>query len=137
MFNRQYHCYEDISNVPDRLRWCRHQLGLMQAEVAQIIGVSRSLYIHMENGVCEKNSLQIMDKLAALYQVPVTDLLDDYNRFLYDGQGWQIKALRESREMTVAQFAERLGVYASTVRKWERDQARMTRRMWDRLVSLK
>ena len=137
MFNRQYHSYADINNVPDRLRWCRHQLGLMQAEIAQIIGVSRSLYIHMENGVCEKSSSQIMDKLATLYQVPITDLLDEYNLFLYQGQGWQVKALRESRGMTVAQFAEHLGVYASTVRKWERDQARMTRRIWDKLASLK
>ena len=137
MFNRQYHSYADIDNVPDRLRWCRHQLGLMQAEVAQIIGASRSLYIHMENGVCEKSSSQIMDKLAALYQVPITDLLDEYNLFLYQGQGWQVKAFRESRGMSVLQFAESLGVYATTVCKWEADQARMFKRTWELIFQQK
>lgn len=29
-FNQQYHSYEEIQNVPDRLRWCRHHMGLMQ-----------------------------------------------------------------------------------------------------------
>lgn len=46
----QYSCYEEIDNVPDRLRWCRYQLGLKQKEVAGIIGVSRIVYIGMESG---------------------------------------------------------------------------------------
>lgn len=136
LFNQRYHSYAEISSVPDRLRWCRHRLGLMQAEVAQKIGVSRSLYVHMESGVCEKCPLDIMDKLAALYQVPVTDLLDEYNLFLYRGQGQQVKALRESRSMSVSQFAECLGVYATTVRKWEADQARMCKRTWELLFNV-
>jgi len=87
--------------------------------------------------VCEKCSFDTMDKLAALYQVPVTDLLDNYNRFLYEGQGRQVRALRKRKGMSVAQFAESLGVYATTVRKWEADQARMCKRTWDKLLSLR
>lgn len=131
LFNRKYHSYADIDNVPDRLRWCRHRLGLMQSEVAEAVGVSRSFYIHLENGVCEKYPFPAMDKLAKLYQVPVTDLLDAYNRFLYMGQGPQIKALRKSRGMSVPEFAESLGVYATTVRKWEAEQARICKRTWE------
>ena len=44
-FNQQYHSYEEIQNVPDRLRWCRHHMGLMQKEVAEQIGISRGHYI--------------------------------------------------------------------------------------------
>lgn len=131
LFNQKYHSYTDIDNVPDRLRWCRHLLGLMQAEVAEAIGVSRSFYIHLENGDCEKYPLPAMGKLATLYQVPITDLLDAYNHFLYIGQGQQIRALRRSRGMSVPEFAESLGVYASTVRKWEAEQARICKRIWE------
>jgi hypothetical protein len=28
-FNRRYHSYEEISSVPNRLRWCRYQQGWM------------------------------------------------------------------------------------------------------------
>ena len=41
LFNQQYQNYEDIPNVQDRLRWCRHHMGLMQKEVAELIGVFR------------------------------------------------------------------------------------------------
>lgn len=50
LFNYQYHSYEEINNVPDRLRWCRHHMGLMQKEVAEQIGISRIQYIDFESG---------------------------------------------------------------------------------------
>ena len=40
-FNQRYRRYEDIQNVPDRLRWLRHSRGLIQTEVAAKIGMSR------------------------------------------------------------------------------------------------
>ena len=49
-FNQRYRSYEEIDNVPDRLRWCRHSRGLMQTEVARFIGVSVSSYKSMEKG---------------------------------------------------------------------------------------
>ena len=36
-----------------------------------------------------------MEKLAELFEVPLEDLLDDYNLFLLRGQGAQIKAIRQ------------------------------------------
>ena len=35
-----------------------------------------------------------MEKIAQLFEVPVERLLDDYNLFLRNGQGKQIKAIR-------------------------------------------
>lgn len=137
LFNQKYHSYAEIDNVPDRLRWCRHKLGMMQKDSAEAAGVSRSYYIHLENGECEKYPLPVMDKLSELYQVPVTDLLDAYNRFLYDGQGQQIRTFRLGCGMTVSQFADRLGVYASTVRKWESDRAVILKRTWEKIMDMK
>ena len=42
--NQLYRCYEDINSIPDRLRWRRHELGLLQKEVATKIGVTRAAY---------------------------------------------------------------------------------------------
>ncbi len=50
LFNQQYNHYEEIDNVPDRLRWCRHHMGLMQKEVAEQIGITRGHYIDFETG---------------------------------------------------------------------------------------
>ena len=51
MMNQTYHSYEEITSIPDRLRWLRHSKGLMQREAAQIAGVSRSVYIEIECGI--------------------------------------------------------------------------------------
>ena len=37
-FIRQCHNYEEIDNVPDRLRWCRLHLGPLQREVVERVG---------------------------------------------------------------------------------------------------
>lgn len=96
LFNQQYQNYEDIPNVQDRLRWCRHHMGLMQKEVAELIGITRGHYIDFEVGYVDHYPKEIVDKLAELYQVPVDDLLDDYNRFLYKGQGKLIQEYRRA-----------------------------------------
>ncbi len=82
MFNQQYQNYEDIPNVQNRLCWCRHYMGLMQKEVAELIGISRGHYIGIEVGYADCYPKEIVDKLAALYQIPIDDLVDNYNRFL-------------------------------------------------------
>ena len=51
-------------NVPDRLRWCRHHMGLMQKEVAELIGITRGHYIDFEVGYVDHYPKEIVDKLA-------------------------------------------------------------------------
>ena len=122
LFNQHYQNYEDIPNVPDRLRWCRHHMGLMQMEVAELIGISRGHYIDFEVGYVDYYPKEIVDKLAALYKIPVDDLLDDYNRFLYKGQGKMIREYRESLGLQKKPFARLIGVDPNLLRAWEADQ---------------
>lgn len=75
-FNQQYLKYKDIPNVQDRLRWCRYNMGLSQKEVADLIGIKRSVYIGYENGNIEHYKKEIIDKLARLYNVTFDDFLD-------------------------------------------------------------
>ena len=67
----------------------------------------------METGACIHYPATVMDKLAALYQVPVEELLDEYNLFLYKGQARQIIALREKLGLSRTAFARQFGISAS------------------------
>ena len=67
---------ETIDNVPDRLRWLRHSRGLLQKEVAQIAGISRSAYTDLETGR-RRMTARTADRLAAFFGVPPADLTDD------------------------------------------------------------
>lgn len=106
-FTQQYHTYDEISSVPDRLRWCRLHMGLLQREVAELVGIATPLYIDMGTGACEHTPAAVMDRLAELYGVLVTDLLDGYNRFLYEGQARQILAIRQRAGLSRAAFARK------------------------------
>lgn len=132
LFNQQYHSYEEIHNVQDRLRWCRHHMGLMQKEVADMIGITRGHYIDFEVGYVDYYPKEIVDKLAKLYQIPVDDLLDDYNRFLYKGQGKLIREYRESLGMKKKPFARLIHLDPGTLRIWENEEKRMSINSWNK-----
>lgn len=128
--NEKYQVYRDISRIPDRLRWCRHHLGLMQKEVAVQLGIARSTYASIEAGTFDFYDKNIVDKLAALYQIPVEDLLDDYNRFLYYGQGRAIKQYRQHLGMNKQELAAFLHLDPSIVYVWEAEKKRVSKRSW-------
>ena len=130
--NRRYHRYEEINNVQDRIRWCRHRMGLMQKEVADRIGLSRQDYIGYEIGYYDYYPKEVVDKLAALFEIPVEDLLDDYNRFLRYGQGRAIREYREQNGLKKKQFARLLKVEPHTLLIWETEQKRMIKGSWEK-----
>ena len=131
-FNQQYHKYEDITEVKDKLRWCRLNMGLLQKEVAEAIGITRGLYISYEGGTVDHYPKEIIDKLAELYNVPPDDLLDDYNRFLYNGQGKAIREYRERLGLKKKTFARKIKVTPTNLRNWESEKKIMIKRTWER-----
>jgi len=58
-----------------RLRTYRLSRGLIQREVARMVGVSRSQYTHIENGGCVINYVQLI-RLAKGLHISVAELMD-------------------------------------------------------------
>ena len=129
---RRYRALADIDNTPERLRWCRHSMGLMQKEVAARIGVSRAVYVDMETGAVDHCPAAVADRLSALYGVPVERLLDGYNLFLYHGQAAQIREYRKRTGLSRKAFARLLGVSDSSVRAWESGRVQVSRQSWEK-----
>ena len=63
-FNQRYRRYEEIENVPDRLRWCRHSKGLMQVQVAELAGVTGVVCIDPECGNTQHIPLEMVQRLS-------------------------------------------------------------------------
>ena len=124
--------YAEIDTVQDRMRWCRVKLGLTQKELAEQLGISRSMYINMETGAIDQYPLDVLDKLSKLYNVPITDFLDEYNLFLYCGQGAQLRAYRDELGMTQKDFAAHMGVYLSNITLWEKERKVISKTLWKR-----
>lgn len=132
MMNKTYRSYSEITTIPDRLRWLRHSKGLMQWEAAQIAGVSRTVYNAIECGETIQLPEGMAENLANYYGVPITDLLDEYNQFLHDGQAKRIKDYRKKLGLGRKPFCRQTGVPLSSLRAWENDEKEISQKCWER-----
>lgn len=122
----------EITEIADKLKWHRFQKALSQREVAALIGVDRSTYIHYEEKGRDHYPIENMEKLSALFGVPVISLLDDYNLFLYNNQGKQIHEKRTRLHMTQKQYAKHLGIPLARLKEWEQNRVRIFKNTWER-----
>ena len=98
--------------------------------------LDRTTYSRYEENILDAYPLDKLKKAAELFQIDVTSLLDEYNLFLYKGQGEQIKRLRQSLKLTQSEFAGQLNVSLKTVQRWEQDKVRIQRGTFERLKEL-
>ena len=127
---------EKLATVSDKLKWYRYQNGLLQSEVAKVMGVDRTTYSRSEENVLEAYPLDKLAKASEFFEIDVTSLLDDYNLFLYRGQGQQIKRLRKSIKLTQPEFAKYIGVPLGTLKKWEQNRVNIQKKTFEKLLQL-
>ena len=121
-FNIRFSDPKEITEMADKFRWYRYKKALLQREVADYIGIDRSTYVGYEKTGRGYYPIEHMEKLATLFGIPVTDMLDGYNRFLYDGQGRQIRERRKHLGMTQREYAALLGVPLGALKRWEQNK---------------
>ena len=130
--NRQYHRYEDIQSIPDRLRWLRHSRGLMQTEVAERIGMSHCTYKTIEEGTAQHFAKEMRDALARFFGVPAADFTDEFNRFMDDGQANRIRACRLKAGLSRREYAETMGIPIRSLEVWENEKKTISFISWKR-----
>ncbi len=131
-FNIRFTDPSEITEIADKLRWYRYKKALLQREVADIIGIDRTTYIRYEEIGRDYYAIDHMEKLAELYNIPITELLDDFNLFLYHDQGKQIREKRKELGMTQSEYAQMLGVNLGNLKKWEQNKVRIFKSTWER-----
>ena len=132
MMNQTYHSYGEITAIPDRLRWCRHHLGLMQREVAAIAGLNRSVYNNIECGTTQHIPLEAARRLAEYYGVSADDFIDEYSRFHLDGQVQRISAYRSRLKMKKKPFCKYTGIPLTSLREWEKGNKTVSYKCWEK-----
>lgn len=127
---------QKLESVSDKLKWYRTNKGLRQCEVAESIGVNRTTYARYEENDIETYPLGKLDKIAKLFQVDITNLLDDYHLFLYNGQGQQIKKLRKSFRLTQSEFAKYINIPLSTLKNLEQNKNNISKKLFKQIIGL-
>lgn len=132
-FNIRYPDPSSITKTADKLRWYRYRKALLQRDVADYAGIDRSTYSSYEETGRDYYPIEKMELIAELLEVPVTELLDEFNMFLYNGQGTQVRAKRIALNMTQVEYAKYLGVPLGTLKNWEKDRVQMIKSTWEKL----
>ena len=122
-----------LTTVSDKLRYYRYKKGLRQSDIADYLGIKRESYSSYERNVKDYYEPYIMDKIAEILEVDVYSLLDDYNKFIYDGQGQCIKNLRKQLGITQKELAKLMNVKVYKVKKWEQGKVRMFKYTWENM----
>lgn len=127
---------EKLESVSDKLKWYRINSGFLQRDVAKAMEVDRTTYSRYEDNVLEAYPIDKLSKAAKLFGIDVTSLLDDFNLFLYNGQGKQIKGLRKSMKLTQSQFAKYIDTPLGTLKKWEQNKVSIQKKTFKKLLQL-
>lgn len=136
-FNTQFADPGLLQTTGDKLRYYRYKKTLRQSEVAEFAGMCTETYSDYELGARNYYPPDKLKRIAELMEVPLEYLLDDYNRFLYDGQAEQLRTSRKERGLSQSQLARQLSVALHCVKQWEQGKVRMTKPMWEMFRKLK
>ena len=118
--------------IGDRIKFYRYEKRLRQTELAKRVGIDVSTLKHYEN-TNRNYDLDKLSRIAEVLDVDVNVLYDDYHLFLSADYGAKIKALRNSLGLTQAIFAEKYNTTAKTVKGWEHERVRVSRKTWERM----
>ena len=132
-FNITYSDPSLLISTADKLRYYRYKKALRQRDVADYAGIDRSTYNSYEQEERDFYPIEPLRKIAEVLAVDMPDLLDDYNMFLYSGQGHQIRTLRKNAGLTQHLFGKLYGVSAGAVKRWESDRVQIFKSTWEKI----
>ena len=125
--------HQYTETVSDKLRYYRIKCGLFQKDMAELLKIDRSTYARYESGSLTNYPINVIKMCAEIFGVEADKLLDDYNRFIFEEQGEQVKRIRLEFGLTQGEFGKLYGVSKNTVRRWENGSVRISRKMWERI----
>lgn len=133
-FFQKYYAKEE-KTLGMQLRYYRYRAGYQQKEMAEMLGIDRTTYSEYER---DKYPCP-MDRLARiirLLKIEPEKILDEYQYFLYKGQGQGIKLLRQKAKIRQWQLAKTLQVNVATVKKWEAEWVQISRDNYEKLKKI-
>lgn len=124
----------EMEDMSDRIRYFRLRNSLKQEEVAERIGIDRSTYISYEKGL-RYYPIEVMSKMADLFNIELDVLLDDYHKFIYFNQGQNIKVIRKDLGLKQEELSIALGVSLRVIKTAEQEKVRFMKKNYLKLIS--
>ena len=132
-------CVGELNTVADKLRYARLSAGFQQDELAEMVGIDRHTLLRYENGQRSEENMDAawLVKIALECGRDKYFCCNPYHIFIIEDYGAQIKQYRKRMGLTQKQFAEKLGVWVTTVKRWEYGQNKPPFHIWELVSGLK
>lgn len=123
-----YNKTDSVSSIGDYIKQLRISKGMTQEELGEIIGVKKAAVQKWESGLVQNLKRNTIKQLAEYFNVPPASFIDspttevapnNYNPLEYRSSSDVVKYLRESKNMTRAEFASVLHCTEKTIKNIE------------------
>lgn len=131
-------CTGNLESVSDKLLYARLSAGLLQEELADKVGIHHNTLLHYENGHIIEEHMEVkwLIDIALACDREKYFCCNPYHVFLVEAPGAQIKAYRKAHGLTQKGFAAILGVWATTVKRWEYEKNKPPVYVWELISGL-
>ena len=126
-------CTSELKTVADKLQYARLTAGLLQRELAELVGIDRTTLTAYENGQIVEEHMDVKNIMAIAIACGRDKhfCCSPYQIFLAEEPGAQIKAYRKAHGLTQKMLAAMLGVWDTTVKRWEWQKNKPPMYVWE------
>ena len=131
-------CTGSLDTVADRIRYARLSAGLHQDTLAAKLGIDRITLLRYENGQVSEENMQVewLVNIATVCGMEKYFCCSPYHVFIALNAGKQIKQFRKLKRLTQRQMADICGVAINTVKRWERNENKPPKSVWELVNSM-
>ncbi len=131
--NKNYSSENPPVETKDKLKFYRYKKGLTQKQVSEHANIDYATYSSYENDERDYYNQKYMVSIAEILDVDISELVDEYNMFLYNEPHLAIKKLRQSKKMTQFEFSRVYGISVRSLKAIESGKQRVLKRVWERM----
>jgi len=132
-------CTSELKTVADKLQYARLTAGFHQDALADYIGIDRCTLLRYENGHINEENMEIdwLIKIALACGMDKHFCCSQYHIFIIEDAGKQIKHYRKEMGLTQKKLAAQLGVWETTVKRWEQNRNKPPKHIWELVTGRK
>ena len=122
------------STLGEQIKYYRRYNKIKQSDLSLKLGFNKNAMRDIENNPIKLVDVSLIKSIIA--ELDIGDKIkinDDYVAFLLDNPFEKIRQTRKEQNLSRKDFAEILGVSASSIKQWELEQHHISRKCYDRI----
>lgn len=126
---------DEKSSLGEQIKYYRRLANIKQKDLSNKIGYSKNALKNIENNEIKAVNIEMI--IAIINELNIKDkisITDDYILFLMNNPAEQIIAFRKIQKLSVSQFAKKIGVSESSVRRWEKGNNHISRKEYNKMT---